>query len=252
MAKSAADLDRILAKVLDELKAALGEDLEAVALYGSAADGEFMPGLSDINLMVILSPAGLTSLNRLAPLANSWLKKRVAPPLTLSREELERSLDTFPLEFLNIKLRHKMLFGPDVLAEVEIDSGDLRLQCEREIKGKLFLLRKAMLQTGGRERDLKQTALDSIKAFTAIFRGVLHLLGDDPAGLTAAQVLDRASVRLGLSDRDVFGLVWKLRQMKKKPARGEVIKLFGRYLAAVAEAADKIDAWTPGDNDENA
>ena len=40
------------------------------------------------------------------------------------------------MEFLNFKLVHHTLYGEDLLAGLEIDKKDLRLQCERELKGK--------------------------------------------------------------------------------------------------------------------
>ena len=240
MPKGPKNPDDVLPEVLEDLKRIFKDDLISATLHGSAAGGEYRPGLSDLNLLVVVTPAGLAALDRLAPYYKLWWKKRISPPLVLSPEELESSLDSFPLEFLNMKLRHQTFHGPDPLAGLAIDPADLRLQCERELRGKLFLLREAVISSAGREDELRLTALDSIKAFIAIFRGVLFLLGEDPAGASADQVLQKAAARLGLKDAQVFSALWGLREAGR-PAKGQTQELVRRYLRAVAEAAQKVD-----------
>lgn len=237
--------ETIAKEALRDLTAAFGLDLEAVTLYGSAVGPDYQSGISDINLLVVLTADGLARLGQLSSRAAGWPKSGIAMPLVLGPGELESSLDSFPLEFLNIKLNRKVLLGEDVMAGVEIDPADLRLQCERELRGKLLLLREAMLSTGGRDAGLKNAARASIKAFAAIFRGVLVLLGSDPAGMSARQVLEEAGRALNLDDAVVFTDIWDLGlsvKIKGKAGRGQSKELFSRYLAAAAQAAEKIDA----------
>ncbi len=240
MPSSPKNPDQILPDILGDLKKVFKDDLVSATLYGSAAGDEYRPGLSDINLLVVVTPEGLSALDRLAPYYKIWWKKRVAPPLVLSREEISDSLDSFPLEFFNMRLLYRTLQGPDPLGDIKIAPADLRLQCERELRGKLLLLREAVISSAGREDELRFTALDSIKAFAAIFRGVLFLLGQNPAGLSSDQVLKQAAQKLNLKDGAVFFSLWGLREVKKMP-KGETAELVRRYLRAVAEAARKVD-----------
>ena len=232
--------EAILPDLLGDLKRVFKEDLVSVALYGSAAGDEYRPGLSDINLLVVVAPEGLSALDRLAPFHKAWQKKRAASPLVLSREEMEASLDAFPLEFLNMRLLHRTLEGPDLLEGLELNPADLRLQCERELRGKMLMLRRAVISSDGREERLRFTVLSSIKAFAAIFRGVLILLGRDPAGLSSDRVLTAAAQELNLKDGAVFSSLWDLREAKKRP-KGEITDLVRRYLRVIAEAARKVD-----------
>lgn len=239
MKKGAAKPENLAQEAVRDLTATFGLDLTAVTLYGSATGPDYQPKVSDINLLVILNESGLGRLSELASRAAAWPKTGIAMPLILGPGELESSLDAFPLEFLNIQLSRKVLMGDDVMAGVEIDPADLRLQCERELRGKLLLLREALLATGGKETALKQAARVSIKAFVAIFRGVLVLLGKDPAPLSAIQVLESAAKELELTDGMVFSQIWDLGLNVKGQTKAK--DLFDRYLASVAEAVEKID-----------
>jgi len=71
------------------------------------------------------------------------------------------------------------VYGHDVLQSLSFDSGTLRLQIERELKGKLFLLRQGYLEAEGRESALKNLIGRSLTAFTALFRALLYLKGRD-------------------------------------------------------------------------
>ena len=59
------------------------------------------------------------------------MKKRFSRPLFMDREYIERSLDSFPIEFLEHEGCYAVLYGEDVLADLHIDPPDLRLQIER-------------------------------------------------------------------------------------------------------------------------
>ena len=125
-----------------------GAELLSLIVYGSAAGDEFDPKSSDINLLIVLKNVGLELLGKSRPIQEKWRKKRFARPLFMDREYIERSLDSFPIEFLNMKESYKVLYGEDVLAGLRIDPSDLRLQIEREMKGKWFHLLQGWLDAG--------------------------------------------------------------------------------------------------------
>jgi hypothetical protein len=59
-------------------------------------------------------------------------------PLFLTRSDLSSSLDSYPIEFLNMKNRYRLVYGEDVLQKLSFNPLAVRLQIERELKGKLF------------------------------------------------------------------------------------------------------------------
>jgi predicted nucleotidyltransferase len=78
---------------ISRLRAASGENFESVILYGSAADGEFHPDFSNVNLLCVLRETSFAALVAIAPAVEWWTKQKHHEPLILTREELESSTD---------------------------------------------------------------------------------------------------------------------------------------------------------------
>ena len=66
-------------------------------------------------------------------------------PLFMTKRNMDMSLDSFPIEWLEIQERHLLLEGEDVVGTLEVPQTYLRLQCEHELRGKLIQLRQAYL-----------------------------------------------------------------------------------------------------------
>ena len=62
-----------------------------------------------------------------------------------SRFEIKSSQDVFPLEFLHIKSKNVTLCGESPLADFSPNLAELRIECERELRGLLVHLRRAFL-----------------------------------------------------------------------------------------------------------
>ena len=152
-----------------------GPDLVAVIVYGSAAGKEFNPKSSDINLLIVLKDMALATLEKSQAIQDTWIKKRFSRPLFVDRDYIAGSLDSFPIEFFNMQHAYVVAYGEDVLARLVIKPEDLRLQIERELKGKWLHLQKVWLDTRKNDRRLKMLVELSIKDFTAIFRAMLFL-----------------------------------------------------------------------------
>lgn len=164
-------------QVADEYRACYGDGLQSVTAYGSAATGDFDPKRSDINLLVVLQQVTLAAVEQSQVVQEKWLKKRVARPLFMDREYMARSLDVFPIEFLNMQQAYVVLAGDDVLADLSISRQDLRLQAERELKGKWLHLLRDWPAVRSRRRRLQHLLALSLGDFTAVFRALLHLRG---------------------------------------------------------------------------
>ena len=56
------------------------------------------------------------------PVLRWWRGKGHPSPLLMSEEEAHNSADSFPIEFRDMKDHRKVLFGPDVIADVKVDT----------------------------------------------------------------------------------------------------------------------------------
>lgn len=229
-------------EIFDEITAdfqnALGRDMVSLILYGSAAAGHYVPGESDVNFLIILTEAGIDNLERVIDVVGKWQKKRVAS-VFMTQAYIISSVDAYPIEFLNMKLNHRLLFGADVLTGLTIPSRDLRLQLERELKGKMFHLRHGFLECEGKEKGIRQLIKVSLSAFVPLFKALLFLRGYEiPFG--RRDVIKLLSLAYPI-EPDVFLRCIDLQEGKGRFSAGEVKQLFKLYQGEIAKVSALID-----------
>jgi hypothetical protein len=191
------EVERVLQQFVQDVQGLYGGDLVAVFLYGSAAAGEHVPGRSDINVAVVLRELAPSLLRKATARLRSWHRQGFATPLFFDPEILHDSLDAFPIEFLDMQDRHRTLLGPDLFAGLHIERGNLRLQCEQELRGKLMKLRQSYIESAHAPADLERILHVAVSSILVLVRALLRLGGGDPAG-TAEAVLERAQMRFAV------------------------------------------------------
>ena len=157
------DLPPPVAVVLEEFVATLlraaGSKLDAVILFGSAAESRLRP-TSDVNLLVVAEELTLQQLDsvRLALLAG-----RSAAGLTvmfLDKSELAHAMEAFAVKFTDIKARHRVLYGKSPLDSIEI-SRDAAIRRVRQVLLNLTLrLRERYVIDGEHEERLARFLAD--------------------------------------------------------------------------------------------
>jgi predicted nucleotidyltransferase len=233
------DVRQTLRSYLKDTAQLFGPALEAVLLYGSAASGEFMPERSNINLLIILQKHETALLEKYAAAHKRWSKEHIVVPLFLTRQELRESLDLFPLEYGEIKEHHVLLAGRDPFPELRLDSRNLRVQCEQEIRGNLFRLRQRFVEGGGKQEAVLLLLPLSLTALLPCLKGLLRLLGLSEPRSTDALLGDLQS-QFGL-DPSAFQEVLNLKRGLVTPGPLEVPRLFERYLAALTSLLQRIE-----------
>ena len=165
-----------------ELHELYGDALRAVALTGEAAGAGYRPGRSSLELAVVLEAVTPEALRRVRPRLGGWGRRRIATPLFLDERWLTGSRDVFPIEFLELREHHVLLHGEgDPFAGLPVQAEHLRLEVERQLRGKLLHLWEAYLDTRGSRRRLRALLLAAVPGFAWILRGALHLAeGQEP------------------------------------------------------------------------
>ncbi|MCB2193645.1 MAG: hypothetical protein KQI62_18870 [Deltaproteobacteria bacterium] len=225
-------------ELLQDLVNALGTDLLSVVLFGSAAAGRYVKGRSDMNLLIMVSEQAQRTTSRLLPFAGKWAPAGVAPPLVMSPDYLAASTDVFPIEFLVMAANHKTLHGEDPLESLNLEPGHLRLQLEREIKGKVTALRTRLLASGGEARALTGLSREALPAFVAFFQAYLELttggFPSDPDEVLAA------ATEAGLKV-EAFQKLGKVRAGELKPSPPELVALWEEGIAELDEISHQVD-----------
>ncbi len=233
-------LDGIVTPALAQLDAVLPAGFSAV-LYGSGARGEFVPGVSDLNLLVVCEALDVGTLRRISGVMAGLRRQKQPPPLLIERREWERATDVFPIEITDMQVAHAVLRGPDPVAGLDVDPVDLRRALEAELRARLLRLRQAY--AGGSEdpKLLGHAAAGTVSSVVTLLRVSLVLEGQAvPAGTSAC--LAAAGRALGLDPSPVAEL-WNRR---RDGVRGCTPELFEGYLSAVASAVRVTDQFSRG------
>ncbi len=230
----------------------LGEDLEQMYLYGSAARGQWQERVSDINLLFLLrSGHGLGAWPELAGTIKRQAKKGFATPLFLTSAYIQSSLDVYPIEFLDMKLFHRVLHGEDSLSDLVLAPVHLRTQCEREVKGKWVQLRQAALEVGGDNREMRELLVASMSSWVSILQALLYLHGQEiPA--EKQLVIERGCELAGL-DASVFHDIARLKAKRSGRNRSGTWQLVVELIRQIDVLARFVDQWEPlpGEGDED-
>ena len=240
------NLDRLVPGVskkiepyLNELVNLHGDSIRSIVVYGSGATKDFSLKTSDINLLVIFDKVNFDVLKKSLKLVNQGIKKKIMAPLFLSDDYMQASCDVFPIEFLDFKENHVLVYGEDLLASLTIDSKNLQLQCEEQIKGKLIRLQQAYLEVGLSRKGIEALLKESLKALLPVFRNLLRLKGK-PAPISKESILKDLALEFGIRG-DIFLEVLRDQQADEKIRGKAAVVFIEGYLDEMRKLAEMVD-----------
>jgi hypothetical protein len=234
-------MDHQLASFIDDLKATHRENLVAVILYGQAAAAA-APAVTGQDLLIALERLTPADLRNAHAAIREWQRLGHPVPVFFTVSELENSADVFPIEFRQMVRAHKVLYGRDVLAGVDVSDRNLRHQVEYELRSRLLLLRRQYVPASVSAEGLMTLMADSIVSFAAPLQGLLMLKGlEPPAEKHAAVAL--AVEHLGL-DGATFERIINIHQnnLQESLSETEANQLFGEYLRQIERIIDAVDS----------
>ncbi len=232
------EVDGALDSLAVELESALGTAFSAAA-YGSVVRGDWLPGRSDVNVIVVLDDASPANLARLTPAVKAWHERGFTPPLFIARAEWARAADVFPIEITDMQLAHRVLHGEDPIAAITVDQKDLRRAIEGELRGKLIRLRQAFVRFSTTPALLGGYATTSAPSLLVLLRCTAVLLGRDP-GQSASDTLAVMRDVLGPDSEVLVEVVAHRRDPEWNCPAG----VFERYIDVVRRAVDVVDTHT--------
>jgi hypothetical protein len=204
------DPKKTAARLAQELRTTFGEDLRSVVLYGSVARGEVVPGVSDVNVLVLLEDVGSSQLAAAANLVLDWIRKGNTPPRIYAMDEWNGMRDTFAIEMSDMQDARLVLDGEDPVAGDSVDPADLRTHAESEMRQTLFNMRTRQLICANDPAELGRLLLAGLPSFAAYMRAALRLSGEQP-GLDSERVIESLAARIG-ADPTPMRSCWRSRK----------------------------------------
>ncbi len=229
------------AEFIDDLRATHGKNLASVILYGSAAAGDFVPKQSDYNILIALHEITPQDLRNAQATLREWSRLGHPVPVYFTVDELKTAGDVFPIEFRQMEKARRVLYGADVLDDLQITDEFLRHQTEYELRSKLILLRRHYIPASGSAASLKNLMADSLASFASLFRAVLMLYKADPP-LTKYETVRMTVSKLKL-DGEPFEKIFKIRENNSAIKLDETSAnaLFADYLRQIETVIGAVD-----------
>ena len=215
------------------------EDIVSAAIYGSATGINYNPKSSNINCVLIVKTWSFALLEKSLKEVSLGLKQNIAPPLILTKEYIASSCDVFPIEFLDIKENHILLYGEDVFTTLEINKSYIRLFCEQQIKGKLITISQAYLEVGLDRGKLRTLLQKSLNALIPIFRNLIRLKGQHPS-IEKQKIIEDLSREFQLDSNRLIE-IYQAAIQEHKCGDQKVVEHFQGFLNELKKLSIAID-----------
>ncbi|MCB5266258.1 MAG: hypothetical protein LHW41_08490 [Candidatus Cloacimonetes bacterium] len=185
--------------------------------------------------VVILDKDPENWLTAFAPLAKYVHKHKLNLPLIINKRFIKYSLDSYPLEFINIISSQgvNLLLKEDLLSELGILPSDVRLQMEKEFKSKWLLTRQVLLEGKLSARNLRETLHLSIRSLIPALKG-FFFLARHPYPQSLEDLFEQATL---ISKIDINALNIWLKQSSHELADAE------RYLSILQKLMEITETY---------
>lgn len=242
------EVDAALERLIHQVQQAAGDNLLGIALYGGLVKGRFTPGVSDINVLIVLAEAGLAALSPLAPVLTAALHDSHVVPFVATPMDLQASALLFPFKLLDMKLWHRTLWGDPHLQEIEIQPEALRLRALQEIKNLQLGMRLRVVERDGEPDALWRGLVRSIPKL-AVRLEILMCARRIEMPLDRAGILREATRQLGVGPEwspERLERLATLRRSEKRPDAETVRRLLGDYLELLEAICHRVEGELVG------
>jgi hypothetical protein len=233
-------LERALARMVQRLSEAAGDNLLGVAVYGAPAKGRQPSGAAEVNVLVVVADASLPALLALAPVLTSAQRQSQVASFVATPSELRVDAQLFPARLHEMRSTHRLLHGDVHLDRLEIEPRGLRFAALQELKTLEIRLRHRILDRGTDPDLLWAGIVQTLPRLVAILDTVLHARSAGGAAPAArSDVLRLAGEALGIEPARLEQTN-ALRARASRPNDETVREELGAYLALLAELVQRL------------
>jgi predicted nucleotidyltransferase len=204
-------VNRVLTEFVVEAQRAFDNDLRAVVLYGSGAEGK-LRATSDVNVLLVLSAFDQNQADQLREplrLAQAAIRLRT---MFLLESELHPAMEAFAVKFADIIRRRRVLYGDDPFAGVSISRGDAIIRLKQTLLNLTLRLREAYIARSLREEQLVAMIADMAGPLRSCAAALMELEGRPSGSPKEALHQVAASLPDGAERAEEISLISEARQ----------------------------------------
>lgn len=233
------ETQQLLRSYVQDVVKVFGSQAEAVLLYGSAVRGEFLPGRSNLNVLLFMASYEVALLKKYTGIHKRWSKEQIVVPLFLTTGDLQSAATVFPLEYQDIQDCHRLLWGQDPFVGFKVDSRHLAGEVLQALRGNLLRVRQRLVEGGGTEEAMTILLPLSITSLLPTLRGAQRLWCR-PVLSQGEPLLKDFEAYLGI---DLAGLrdAFLLKRGGISPGPKEVPRMMDRYLESLTRLVMTVE-----------
>jgi predicted nucleotidyltransferase len=229
------DITRALDDFVAAAREAFGDQLEAVVLYGSAAE-RALRATSDLNVIVVLREFERARADRLREaIAVAHAAVRLEAMFLLV-EEIAAVGEAFAQKFDDVRRRRRVLWGADPFTGLAPSRAALRGRVNQVLLNLTLRLRAAYVERSLREEQLVRVVAEAAAPLRTAAASLLELEGRTPESAKAA-LRELAGPVLGAGAESVLARVSEARETRTLPP-----DVAGETLLALIELARGLRA----------
>lgn len=235
-----ADVAQGLTTFVDAASAALGPDLVAIVLFGSAAEGR-LRATSDVNVVVVATrfePTRLDALREPLRLGRALIRLSV---MLLLESEVEAAAEAFAVKFADIGARHRLLAGRDPFALLQPTRAAMLVRLKQVLLNFILRTRERYALVSLREEQLATVVADAAGPLRSAAALLLTLEGR--AAPSPKQALETLAGEIGGARwADALASLSHAREQARLPAGTGAATTLGLIdlAQALRERADRI------------
>jgi len=237
-AATSADIEQTLVRLVADVSAAAGTDLGGIVLYGGLAKHRYTPGISDINVLIVVHSTSYAVLERLADVLTMARRRDRVAALVVTLPELHRFAALFPVKVADIQATHRLLAGTIDLADITIDPRLLHLRAAQESANRALRARQILLEHRSDPNALWGALVNELPGLAVTLETVLRARGDDVPE-DRADVMRAGADALGL--RVTIEPFAGLHRHLARPADHDVRLAFAAWLELLDRIALAVD-----------
>lgn len=209
------EVGRVVSDFVEAAREAFDADLEAVVLFGSAAEGA-LRSTSDVNIAIVLAAFDPAKAARLRGAFRTAHAAANLSAMFLLLTEVSEAAEAFAQKFGDIQRRHRVLYGSDPFAALQIPRSALVKRLNQVLLNLTLRLRALYIERGQRDEQLARVIADMAGPVRTCAANLLALEGNAPPAPKAA--LRRLTESFAETDwPDVLSNVTKARQGEALP-----------------------------------